>query len=130
MTLRLGNYLDFISAEYLLGKAIDSSGLVQQGNLRIEQITFEHGIITTRDNQVWTIRVTGNQTNPNIEPGVGGVRINDTESQIIKFYGEPIKTEQIFPRQKTLIYIKGRDYVKFDVSETTHKVIEFELGIL
>lgn len=130
VTLRLGNYLDFISAEYLLGKAIDSSGLVQQGNLRIEQITFEHGIITTRDNQVWTIRVTGNQTNPNIEPDVGGVRIDDTESQIIKFYGEPIKTEQIFPRQKTLIYIKGRDYVKFDVSETTHKVIEFELGIL
>lgn len=36
VTLRLGNYLDFISAEYLLGKAIDSSGLVQQGNLRIE----------------------------------------------------------------------------------------------
>ena len=58
VTLRLGNYLDFISAEYLLGKAIDSSGPVQQGNLRIEQITFEHGIITTRDNQVWTIRVT------------------------------------------------------------------------
>ncbi len=131
VTIKLGDYLNLISAEYLLGKAIDSSGPVRQANLRIEQITFEHGIITTRQHKIWTIRVTEDKISPIINPLIAkGGRIGTTEAQIIKFYGELLKTEKVFPNQKTLIYTNGQNYVQFDISEITHKVIALEIGLL
>lgn len=131
VTIKLGDYLNLISAEYLLGKAIDSSGPVRQENLRIEQITFEHGIITTRQHKIWTIRITEDKISPIINPLIAkGGRIGTTEAQVIKFYGKPLKTEKVFPNQKTLIYTNGQNYVQFDISETTHKVIALEIGLL
>lgn len=132
VSLKLGDYLNLLSAEYLLGKATDSSGTVKQGNLRIEQINFEHGIITTRQDKIWTIRVTESKITSAINPIInrGGVGVGDTESKIIEFYGNPLKIEKIFPSQKTLIYANGQNYVKFDISETTHKVIAFEIGLM
>ncbi len=132
VSLNLGEYLDILSAEYLLGKALDSSGPVRQGNLRIEQITFEHGVIITRQYKVWSIRVFNGKTSPIVSPLIdqGGIKIGTKESSIKKFYGEPQKINQNLLGQKELIYTNGINYIIFDISKNTHKVVSFEIGLL
>lgn len=132
VSLKLGDYLNLKSAEELLGEAIDSSGQVKQGNLRIEQITFEHGIITTREYKIWSIRFTGGKTLSNVYPRIdrGGISIGNDESYIRKIFGTPQKVNTLIPNHKTLVYTNEQNYAEFDINESTHKVEAFEIGLL
>lgn len=130
--LGLGDYIDLLDAEYLLGKAVNSSGPIHIGRTRIEEITFTYGTIITVDNQITLIRVypklvDEKDQSPLIAYGFKGMGY--TEAEIRNSCGNPSKITQDNPTVKTLIYTNGVNYILLDINRDTDRVISYEIGL-
>ena len=126
----LGEHINLVDAEYLLGKAVNSSGPIQVGRTRVEQIMFNYGTITTIDNHISTIKVyprivNGKNESPDIE---NFAAIGWPESKVKESCGNPNTIIQNEPSVKTFVYTNTVNYVLLDIDNDTRKVISYEIG--
>ena len=126
----LGEHINLVDAEYLLGKAVNSSGPIQVGRTRVEQIIFNYGTITTIDNHISTIKVyprivNGKNESPDIE---NFAAIGWPESKVKESCGNPNTIIQNEPSVKTFVYTNTVNYVLLDIDNDTRKVISYEIG--
>ena len=131
VSIGLGEHINLLDAEYLLGKAVNSSGPIQVGRTRVEQITFTYGAITTIDNHISTIKVypriiNGKDKSADISYGFGG--IGRAETEIKKHVAPPNTIVQNDTSVKTLVYTNTVNYVLLDIDNNTGKVISYEVG--
>lgn len=135
--LRLGDPINLMTAECLLGKAISTTGRIKTTHASsVEQITFQYGSVTTESGYIQNIKVFENMPT-NVKPVPWVIGLAKVGSPLKALWNPSHNTMitsemKLNASTKKIIYQSTNmtNYVSLIVDIPTNRVKSFELGLI